>query len=237
MTGNDVSPERLECRVPGAAPNPRLRRLNNLPSPVTVADMITFLEGTLEEKQATRIVLNVGGVGYEVFISLTSFDQLPKLGETTRILIHDYIREDAHSLYGFMREKERTMFLLLLGITGIGPKIALSALSGMPVRDLTAAAAEGDIKRLSSISGVGKKMAERIAVELRHKISQADILEATAGAEDVPEGDSRMRDVLMALVALGYKQADAQKLARDAVGRSPADASVEELIRIALVKG
>ena len=198
--------------------------------------MITFLEGVLDDKQPTRIVLNVGGVGYEVFISLAGYDQLPRRGESCRILIHEVIREDAHTLYGFMREKERRMFLLLLGIAGVGPKIALSALSGLSVRELTAAAVDGDIKRLSGIPGVGRKTAERMAVELRHKLSEADILEAAAGAGDTAAEDHRLVDVVLALTALGYRQPEAAKLAQDAAARGGPSASVAELVRLALVK-
>ena len=133
--------------------------------------MITFLEGTLVEKQPTRIVLAVHGVGYEVFIPLSSYDRLPEENAPCRILTHDHLREDAHLLYGFVTEAERGLFGMLLGISGIGPKTALSALSGLSVRDLKTAVVEGDVKRLSSISGIGKKTAERIVVELRHSLS------------------------------------------------------------------
>ena len=199
--------------------------------------MITFLDGILEEKQATRIVLHVGGVGYEVFVPLTTYEKLPVLGASCRVLVYDYIRDDAHSLYGFIKEHDRKMFILLLGIAGIGPKIALSALSALSVRELTAAAAARDISRLSSISGVGKKMAERIAIELGHKISDGDALEAAAGMEGSTSVDSRLRDAVLALISLGYKQADAQKLARDAIARADPCAGVEDLVRLALTKG
>jgi Holliday junction DNA helicase RuvA len=198
--------------------------------------MICFLEGTLEEKQPTRVVLNVGGVGYEVFIPLSTYDRLPKQGETCRVLTYDHIREDARTLFGFIREADRGVFELLLSITGIGPKIALSALSGLSARELKAAVVEGDTKRLSSVSGIGKKMAERMVVELRHKLSDADALEAVAGASDEPE-DHRLRDAILALIALGYKQVDAQKHARDAILRCSSDDSVEAIVKKALVKG
>lgn len=198
--------------------------------------MITFLDGILEEKQPTRVVLNVGGVGYELFLSLAAYDRLPRQGERCRLLVHDHLREDSHTLYGFVQEAERRMFLLLLGITGIGPKIALSALSGLSVRELAAAAADGDLKRLGSVSGIGRKMAERIAVELRHKLSQADLLEAAAGPGAPGTDDTRLRDVVLALGALGYKPADARKLARDALDRGGEAATVEDLVRSALVK-
>lgn len=195
--------------------------------------MITYLHGQLDEKQATRVVLDVAGVGYEVSIPLSSYDQLPAVGQSCRILIHDHVREDEHRLFGFASDGERKMFRLLLGISGIGPKIALSALSGLSARELTAAVVGGDVKRLSSVSGIGKKMAERMVVELRDKISDGDAMEALAGADHEPQ-DSRLRDAIMALVSLGYKQDQARKMAQSALSRCGADDDVEAILRFAL---
>ncbi len=196
--------------------------------------MITFLRGNLVEKQPTRTVLDIGGVGYEVLIPLSSFDRLPKAGESCFIHTVDHVREDKHQLFGFMTKVERDMFGLLCGITGIGPKLALSALSGLSVRDIKAAVVEGDTKRISSISGVGKKMAERIVVELRHKISAGDALEAVAGAD----ADARpyLRDAILALVALGYKQDKARDMISKVTVSHAAVSSVEEVIKLALSK-
>ncbi len=196
--------------------------------------MITFLRGVLVEKQPTGIVLDVGGVGYEVAIPLSSYDRLPSTGQEVRILTVDHVREDAHLLYGFMTEAERALFGQLTSITGIGPKLALSALSGLSVRDLKAAVVEGDIKRICTISGVGKKMAERIVVELRHKLSAAESLEAVAGADDQAAGSGALRDALMALVALGYKQEDARKMVLRVQQDNPDVNDVERIIKIAL---
>jgi Holliday junction DNA helicase RuvA len=196
--------------------------------------MITFLEGELVDKQPTRVVLNVHGVGYEVFVPLSTYDRLPRKGERCRILTHDYLREDVHSLFGFGGEEERKTFGQLLGITGIGPKIALSVLSGLSVREIRAAVTAGDIKRLSSVSGVGKKMAERIVVELRDKLSAGEAMEAAAGSGTETSQDLRLRDTILALVALGYKQPDAQRLAQRAIQAGGPDKGVEELVRRAL---
>jgi Holliday junction DNA helicase RuvA len=196
--------------------------------------MITFLEGILVEKEPTRAVVNVHGVGYEVFISLNSYDRLPREESSFRILTWEYIREDAHLLYGFMTEDERQMFLRLMTVNGIGPKLAMTALSGLSVRDIKAAVVQGDIKRLSSISGIGKKTAERIIVELRDKLSQGESLEAVAGADDLSEGGVRMRDAVLALISLGFKQADAQKLVQEVILALGPEAPVEEIIRKAL---
>jgi len=199
--------------------------------------VITFLEGVLVEKHPTRIVLNVGGVGYEVSIPLSSFDRLPAPEEPCHVLTYDYVREDTHQLFGFMSEQERAMFQTLMTISGIGAKLALSALSGMAVRDIKTAALEGDVKRLSSISGIGKKMAERIAVELRHKITTGEALQAVAGPGEGSADDAVLRDGVMALIALGYKQAEARKMIQDVIGKSGgADVPVEEVIRKALAR-
>ena len=198
--------------------------------------MITFVRGSLVEKHPTRAVLDVGGVGYEVMIPLSSYDRLPSTGETCRILTVDHVREDVHQLFGFMTETERDMFGLLTGITGIGPKLALSALSGLSVRDIKAAVIEGDIKRISSISGVGKKMAERIVVELRHKISSGEAFEAIAGAADGGEVRAELRDAVLALVALGYKQDDAHKKVMQVTGAHPEAVDVESIIKFAVSK-
>ncbi len=197
--------------------------------------MITFLNGTLTDKQPTRVVLDVGGVGYEVFIPLSSYDRLPSTGAKVRIFTVDHVREDAHLLYGFMTESERSLFDLLTGISGIGPKLALSALSGLSVRDLKVAVVEGDVKRISSISGIGVKMAERIIVELKHRLSATEALEAVAGVPG-PDGTGTLRDALMALVALGYKQEDARKMIMRVNELYPDIHDVEQMIKASLSK-
>lgn len=195
--------------------------------------MITFLQGLLAEKSPTRAVVNVGGVGYEVFIPLSSFDRLPPDEAPVTILTYHHVREDAQLLYGFMTADERDMFTRLLDVSGIGPRLALSVLSGLSVREIKSAIVNGDAKRLSGISGIGRKTAERILVELKDKITPGEALEAVSG-EEGGGGDVRIRDAVMALVALGYKQADALKMARAAVEQVDAGAGVEEIIRRAL---
>lgn len=192
--------------------------------------MITFLDGILEEKQPGRVVMNVGGVGYEVAVPLSSFDRLPPEGEKARVLIYHHITDSSQALFGFASDDERRMFTLLLGVNGIGPKIAVSALSGLSVRELKAALVESDVKRISSISGIGKKTAERVIVELRDKFSAGETLEALSGTDDEP-GDHRLRDAALALVSLGYKQDDARKMVKKVDAK---DLSVEELVRKAL---
>ena len=195
--------------------------------------MITFLEGLLDEKQPTRLVLNVQGVGYEVFIPISSYDRLGPINATCRLLTYHHVREDAEVLYGFATAGERRMFELLLTISGIGPKIALSVLSGMSVREIKAAIAGNDVKRLNSVSGIGRKTAERMVIELRDKLSMGDALEAVAGEEEEPQ-NVRARDSVLALIALGYKQADAQKMIRQVMQSSAGAAHVEDIVRQAL---
>ena len=197
--------------------------------------MITFIQGIIEEKQPTHAVLNVGGVGYEVIIPLSSYDRLPGVGESCRILTYDHVREDDHQLFGFMTAEERRMFLMLLSVSGIGPKLALSALSGLTVRELKAAIAERDVKRLSSVSGIGKKTAERMIVDLRDKLGAGEVLEATSGATPLSAADVRTRDAVMALISLGYKRTEAQDMiTRIVIGPGGDTANVEELVRKAL---
>jgi len=187
----------------------------------------------LVEKSPARIVVGVGGVGYEVFIPLSSFDRLPAQNQAFRILIYDYIREDQHSLFGFMTEVERRIFTMLMGVNGIGPRLAMGALSGLAASDLINAVVSGDVARLSSISGIGKKIAERMVVELRDKFASADILK-NAGPGAASAGQNvKMADAILALVSLGYKQNEAARMV-SAAGKGGEDLSVEEIVRNAL---
>jgi holliday junction DNA helicase RuvA len=194
--------------------------------------MITFLEGVLDEKQPARAVLNVGGVGYELLIPLSSFDRLPEAGARCRLLIHEHIREDAHELYGFASADERSIFQRLIGVSGIGPKLALGALSALSTRELKLAIANGDTARLSSISGIGKKTAGRLVIELRDKISAGEALEAAAG--ETGAQDARLRDAMMALVSLGHKQLDAQQMLGAILPDITAEMGVEDIVRLGL---
>ncbi len=196
--------------------------------------MITFLEGRLVEKDPSRVVVNVQGVGYEVFIPLSSYDRLPREEAPLKILTWDCVREDAHLLYGFLTAGERQMFVKLMSVSGIGPKVALTALSGMSVRDLKLAVVQGDVKRLSSISGIGKKTAERMVVELKDKISEGEAIEAVAGMDDLSEGGVRMRDSILAMISLGFKQAEARTLVQEVLLALGPEAPVEDIVRKAL---
>jgi len=200
--------------------------------------MITFLHGKLVEALPTRIVVDMNGVGYEVLIPLSSFDKLPQPGHDVKLLTQLIVREDAHVLYGFATAAERDLFRLLVNsVSGIGPKTALNILSGMNSVTFRGAVANGDVKSLSQISGVGKKTAERIVVELRDKIGAAGAWEASSAQRALSPADQKINDAVLALMALGFKQADAHDSVRQAQAALGAQATTEELVRACLKKG
>ncbi len=200
--------------------------------------MISFLHGKLVDALPTLITVEVHGVGYDVLIPLSSFDKLPAVGGEVRLLTHLVVREDAHVLYGFMSAAERELFRMLINtVSGIGPKIALNVLSGMNPVAFRGAVASGDVKSLSSISGVGRKTAERIVVELKDKIGAAGAWEASSAARGLSAGDQRLNDAVLALMALGFKQPEAHESIRAAQTMLGEKATVEELVRAGLKKG
>ena len=200
--------------------------------------MITFLHGKLVEALPTLATVEVHGVGYEVLIPLSSFDKLPAPGSEVHILTHLAIREDAHVLYGFMTAAERDLFRLLINnVSGIGPKSALNVLSGMNPVALRGAVANGDVKALSQISGIGKKTAERIVVELRDKIGAAGSWEASSAQRTLSASDQKVNDAVLALMALGFKQPEAHDAIRASQAVLGSQASVEDMVRASLKKG
>lgn len=200
--------------------------------------MITFLHGKLVEALPTLATVEVHGVGYEVLIPLSSFDKLPAPGSEVQILTHLAIREDAHVLYGFMTAAERDLFRLLINnVSGIGPKSALNVLSGMNPVALRGAVANGDVKALSQISGIGKKTAERIVVELRDKIGAAGSWEASSAQRTLTAADQKVNDAVLALMALGFKQPEAHDAIRASQAVLGPQASVEDMVRASLKKG
>lgn len=200
--------------------------------------MIAFLEGKLVDALPTQVTVDVNGVGYELLIPLSSFDKLPQPGGAVKILTHLVVREDAHVLYGFMTVPERELFRMLINnVSGIGPKTALNVLSGMNPVTFRGAVANGDVKSLSQISGVGKKTAERIVVELRDKVGAAGAWEATSAARSLSASDQKVNDAVLALMALGFKQQEAHETVRAAQAMLGESAGVEELVRASLKKG
>lgn len=197
--------------------------------------MITFLDGKLASALPTQAIVDVGGVGYEVFIPLSSYDRLPKPGQPVHILTHLHVREDAQILYGFMTSAERDLFRLLVNhVSGIGPKLALAILSGMTVGNFKSAVVNGDVASLSKISGLGKKTAERIVLELKDKLGVAAAWEAASGAHAPTPEQSYANEAVLALIALGYKQVDAHKTVRELQEKEHDIKSAEDLVKLAL---
>ncbi len=200
--------------------------------------MITFLQGKLVDALPTEVIIDVNGVGYEALIPLSSFDKLPQPGQPVKLLTQLVVREDAHTLYGFMTSEERDLFRLLIHtVSGIGPKTALNVLSGISVTAFRGAVANSDLKTLSKISGVGKKTAERIVVELKDKVGMAGAWEAASAKHGLSADEQRINDAVLALVALGFKQIEAHDSVRAAQAVLGMQATVEELVRACLKKG
>ena len=200
--------------------------------------MISFLHGKVVEALPTQVTVEVGGIGYDVLIPLSSYDKLPQPGQEVKLLTQLIVREDAHILYGFMSAAERDLFRLLINtVSGIGPKIALNVLSGISVTAFRGAVASGDLKALSQISGVGKKTAERIVVELRDKVGAAGAWEAASAQRALSPEDQKVNDAVLALMALGFKQVEAHDSVRKAQGALGPQATVEDLVRACLKKG
>jgi Holliday junction DNA helicase RuvA len=197
-------------------------------------NVITFLEGRLTNSLPTQAVIDVNGVGYEVFIPLSSYDKLPSPGQPVRILTHLHVREDAQILYGFMTAAERDLFRLLVNhVSGIGPKLALAVLSGMSVNHFKVAVVNADVAALSKISGLGKKTAERIVLELKDKVGVTAAWEAASAAHAPTPEQAQANEAVLALIALGYKQVEAHRIVHD-LQEKERDKSAEELVKLAL---
>jgi holliday junction DNA helicase RuvA len=186
--------------------------------------MIGRLSGQLAEKTPPHVLIDVHGVGYEVDVPMSTFFNLPGLGEAVVLLTHTVVREDAHLLYGFLTAEERATFRELIKISGIGPRTALAILSGLSVADLAAAVSRQESGRLQKVPGIGKKTAERLLLELKGKLAPDLGLPAASVAND------SQADIVQALVALGYSEKDAA----GALKKLPADVGVSEGIKLAL---
>ncbi|HIE10744.1 MAG TPA: Holliday junction branch migration protein RuvA [Kiritimatiellae bacterium] len=197
--------------------------------------MIALIEGTLLDSSPTRVILLNSGVGYEVFIPLSTYAKLPRPGQRCRLLVYDFVREDTHTLYGFWSEDEKDLFALLLSISGVGPRLALAVLSGLSPHQIREAVISGDTERLCRISGIGRKTAERIVLELKDKLGEDEMLESGGSAPAMMESDQRARDAVAALVALGYRPGEARHMISGVVGNIATDATVEDILRRALI--
>jgi len=193
--------------------------------------MIGFLRGRVLEKQPNRIIVDVQGVGYEVLVPLSTYYDIGEDGAEVALRIHTHVREDALQLYGFRTELEQQLFERLIGISGIGPRLAVSVLSGIETRELVAAVQRGDVARLTRVPGVGKKTSERIVLELKDRLAQLAVpVEVPAGAP----GAGRLRDdLLSALQNLGYHRPLAEK-AIDSVLAADDEQTFEHALRGAL---
>ena len=194
--------------------------------------MIGRLHGILLRKEPPALMLDVGGVGYELEAPMTTFYELPAVGERVTLYTHLVVREDAHLLYGFVREAQRRLFRELLKVNGVGPRVALAVLSGLSDEEFCRCVAEEDIARLTKVPGIGRKTAERLVIEMRDKLPKDIPLLAstTTAAGPVAPGDP-VSEAVSALVALGYKPNEASRAVRSA---STKGLSAEEIIRQAL---
>jgi Holliday junction DNA helicase RuvA len=198
--------------------------------------LIAHLEGILREKSPTRAVVSVGGVGYEVHVSLTTFGALPDEGKSVSLRVHTHVREDAIQLFGFHSDLERALFEQLIRTSGVGPKLAQAVLSGMLPRDLLAALTREDLAALRSIPGIGLKTAQRLLVDLRDRIGDlAAAAVADGGAQAAAPASDAFEEVVSALVNLGTQRARAERVARDVAEEfGGAETPIEAWVRAAL---
>lgn len=173
--------------------------------------MISHLNGVLEQVEAGRVVVDVGNIGYQVKVPASVLSRLPQIGEKLKLYTIQVVRENDISLYGFINKEERALFSLFLSVSGIGPKLALALIAGFPLDRLVAAVAQGDIELLSSISGIGRKTAERIVVELKEKISKAYAIKPSEMAAGIAGDQNVVSDSISALMALGYSPREARE--------------------------
>jgi Holliday junction DNA helicase RuvA len=193
--------------------------------------VIAQISGNLAHKMPGEVIIEVGGIGYQVFIPLGVFYSLPEIGQSVTLHIHTHLREDALQLFGFQELADKQVFLLLNGVAGIGPKLAVNILSGIPADELVQAVKSGDQLRLLSIPGVGKKLAERMLLELRDKFA---VLQAEPAKHVGPNGGSQLtQDAVSALVNLGYRKVEVEKNVRDAVqsGKQTLQEVIKDVLR------
>jgi Holliday junction DNA helicase RuvA len=196
--------------------------------------MIASLTGRLAFKAPTHLVLNVHGVGYEVLIPLSTYYGLPNLSESTSLSVHTHVREDAIQLFGFLTSQEKDAFVLLTSVSGVGPKLALSLLSALPVSSLVSAIRSGDVEKLTTVPGIGTKSAGRLVLELKDKVEKLHT--GASSAHDSPgQGqDAIFDDALSALVNLGYRPQDAKESLKQVKKATPESIVLKDMIREAL---
>ncbi|MGV8056516.1 MAG: Holliday junction branch migration protein RuvA [Smithellaceae bacterium] len=194
--------------------------------------MIALICGKIAYKGISSIVVDIGGVGYRVFIPLTTFYQLPEAGELVTLHVHTHVKEDAINLFGFYTVQERDFFQLMISVSGIGPKLAMGIISGIPIHDLLQAISRSDVGKLVSIPGVGRKMAERLILELKEKVIKKMMIEQIPAADDQRKaGEMIKEDVLSALVNLGYKNNTAKDALDKVMQLSEEDLTLDALLK------
>ena len=191
--------------------------------------MIGALRGKVEAKTPGQVLVDVGGVVYEVAVSLQSFARLPAEGATVRLDVVTHLREDGITLFGFLDRAEKSVFNLLRLVNGVGPKLALNILSGLPAAELRSALASGDVQRLVRVPGVGKKIAERLVLELRERAREEEV---ASGVEPVTSDvERRNQEAISALVNLGYRRPDAEKVLADVAAEVPLEEAIRDALR------
>lgn len=196
--------------------------------------MIGYLRGQLLIKKPNLVIMDVQGVGYEVNIPLTSFYELPDEGSEVVLRIHTHVREDALTLFGFHSQREKDLFLKLISISGIGPKLGIAILSGARVEELAQALADGNLSRLTAIPGVGRKTAERLVLELKNQVTPFLLPEQMSAGRTVAMPNALQEDVLSALVNLGYPRPAAEKAVSAALRSEEGNRTFEDLLRSTL---
>lgn len=204
--------------------------------------MISYVKGIVAEKEPGRAVIEAGGLGYELSITLAAYEALPREGAEAKVLAWHCVRDDDEALFGFAGRDEKEMFLKLIGVSGVGPKLAITVLSGSTVGELSLAVSSGNAKRIAAIKGVGRKTAEKICVELKDKVDAIGAL-AAAGPRERASGAAggarapALRDAILALAALGFAEEAANKMVSAAIEENPSAENVEDIVRIALSGG
>ena len=198
--------------------------------------MIALLTGRLAFKAPTHLTLDVQGVGYEVFIPLSTYYNLPNVQDSLTLSIHTHVREDAIQLFGFSTPQEKDAFVLLLSVSGIGPKSALGILSALPVSDLVSAIQSGDVEKLETVPGIGKKSAGRLVLELKDKLTKLHPALMPPDAQLLKGRDEQFDDALSALTNLGYRASDAKEALKAAQQSRSGPLTLQELIRESLKK-
>jgi len=194
--------------------------------------MIALINGKIAYKGISSIVVDVSGVGYRIFIPLTTYYELPEAGKPVTLHVHTHVKQDAINLFGFYTIQERDLFQLMISVSGIGPKIAMNILSGIAANDLLQAISRGDLGKLISIPGVGRKMAERLILELKEKVIKKMMMEQIPAADDQHKaGEMIKEDVLSALVNLGYKNNTAKDAVDKVMQVSKEDMTLDQLLK------